>query len=91
MRADHPPVNHAPRAKVTASSHFSDAYRPRMAVSGAVPSRFQQDSDWAVRNTQSGHFTLEWDAPIEATQIIYYVSDKQPAAGVFQGLSSLAQ
>jgi hypothetical protein len=37
------PENLAPRAQVAASSQFSDAYRPQMAISGIVPSEFQQD------------------------------------------------
>ena len=64
--ADEMPENLAPKAKVSASSQFSDAYRPEMAINGVVPSEFQQDGDWAVRAMQSGQFTLEWDKPIEA-------------------------
>jgi len=71
-RADAMPENLAPRAKVSASSQFSDAYRPEMAVSGAVPSEFQQDKDWAVRGTQDGEFALQWSKPVDAAQIIYY-------------------
>ena len=48
------PENLAPRAKVSASSQFNDAYHPEMAISGVVPSEFQQDQDWAVRATQRG-------------------------------------
>lgn len=70
--AEEIPENLAPAAKVSASSQFSDRFRPEMAVSGVVPLEFQQDDDWAVRGTDKGHFTLEWDEPIEATQIIYY-------------------
>ena len=70
--ADEMPENVAPKAKVSANSQFSDAYRPEMAINGVVPSEFQQDGDWAVHATQKGQFTLEWDKPVEAAQIIYY-------------------
>ena len=72
VRADAMPRNLAPQAKVSASSQFSDAYRPEMAISGVVPSEFQKDSDWAVKATQDGHFTLRWSKPVEAAQIVYY-------------------
>ena len=78
------PENLAPSAKVSASSQFSDAYRPEMATSGVVPSEFQQDSDWAVRATQAGHFTLQWDKPVTAAQIIYYARVTSPLLECFK-------
>ncbi|MHC4200234.1 MAG: TolB family protein, partial [Planctomycetota bacterium] len=65
--ADAMPRNLALKAKVSASSQFSGSYRPQMATNGALA-----DSDWAVKGTQSGHFTLRWAKPVEATQIIYW-------------------
>ena len=82
--ANEPPENLAPQARVSASSQFSDAYRPEMATSGVLPSEFQQDSDWAVKATQNGHFTLEWDKPVEATQIIYYARVTSPLVECFK-------
>ncbi|MFH1919031.1 MAG: hypothetical protein ABIP48_03970 [Planctomycetota bacterium] len=82
--ADAMPENLAPQAKVSASSQFSDAYRPEMATSGVVPSEFQQDSDWAVRATQEGQFTLKWDKPVEATEIIYYARVTSPLLECFK-------
>lgn len=77
--------NVAPRASVTASSVFSDAYRPELAISGEVPSDFQPDGgEWAVRATQSGWFELRWDAPVEASQIIYYARTKTPLLECFK-------
>ncbi|NQV35916.1 MAG: hypothetical protein HQ515_24710, partial [Phycisphaeraceae bacterium] len=70
--ADDLPKNLAPLANVSASSQFSHGYRPAMAVKGVIPSDFSQDQDWAVKNTQTGWFTLQWDRPVEAAQIIYY-------------------
>jgi hypothetical protein len=78
------PQNWAPQAHVSASSHFSDAYRPEMAINGVIPLGLQQDSDWAVRNTTSGHFTLEWDHPIEAAQIVYYARVTSPLLECFK-------
>ena len=66
------PENLAPGAKVSASSQFNDLFRPEMATNGVVPSDFESGSDWAVRATQKGNFTLKWDKPVEAAQIIYY-------------------
>ncbi len=66
------PVNLATKAKVSASSEFSNEYRAEMAISGAVPSEFNQDGDWAVKGMQTGRFTLQWDQPVEAAQIIHY-------------------
>ncbi len=82
--AGEPPENLAPQAKVSASSQFSDAYRPQMATSGVFPSEFQQDSDWAVKATQDGHFTLKWDKPVEATQIIYFARVTSPLIECFK-------
>ena len=65
--ADAIPGNLAPKAKVTASSQFSGEYGPSLAINGGVPG-----GDWAVRGTQDGYFTLRWDKPVEAAQIIYW-------------------
>jgi len=72
VRAGATPENLAPKAKVSASSQFSGAYRPEMAINGAIPSQSAQDGDWAVKGTQDGHFTLRWARPVEAAQIIYW-------------------
>ena len=66
------PVNLAPKASVSASSEFSGEYSAKMAVTGGIPSEFHQDGDWAVKAMQTGWFTLDWDKPVEAAQIIYY-------------------
>jgi len=78
------PKNLAPDAKVSASSQFSDGYRPAMAVSGVIPSEFQQDHDWAVQNTQTGWFTLQWDQPVDAAQVIYYARVASPLLECFK-------
>ena len=78
------PENLAPRAKVSASSQFSDQYRPQMAVSGVIPSEFNQDGDWATKATQTGEFTLTWDKPVEATRIVYYARVTSPLLECFK-------
>jgi len=78
------PDNLARKAKVSASSEFSSEYRAEMATGGAVPSEFHQDSDWAMKGTQTGWFTLEWDQPVEAAQIIYYARVTSPLLECFK-------
>jgi hypothetical protein len=78
------PVNLAPQAKVSASSQFSDAYRPAMAVNNVIPSEFRQDQDWAVKATQTGWFTLQWDQAVEACQLIYYARVTSPLTESFK-------
>ena len=65
--ADKSPENLASGAKVSASSVFSPSYHPRLATDGTFT-----DSDWAVKGTQSGHFTLQWEKGVEAAQILYW-------------------
>lgn len=79
------PENLAPKARVTASSQFNDAYGPEMAVSGVLPSGFQQDTgDWAVRGTQNGWFELQWDEPVEAAMIVYFARATSPLLECFK-------
>jgi len=79
------PANLATKAKVSASSQFNGEYRPELAVSGHLPSDFQQDSgDWAMRGTQSGWFELHWDQPVEAAQIIYFARMTSPLLECFK-------
>ena len=76
--------NLARKAKVSASSEFSSKYRAEMATSGAVSSEFHQDSDWAVKGTQTGRFTLQWNKPVEATQVIYFARVTSPLLECFK-------
>ena len=56
-----------------------------MAISGVLPSEFQQDGgDWAVRGTQEGWFELDWDQPVEAAQIVYYARTTSPLLECFK-------
>ena len=84
LQAEEMPVNLASLAKVSASSVFNSRYRAEMAISGVVPSDFQQDQDWAVRATQKGWFKLEWAKPVEAAQIIYYARVTSPLMECFK-------
>lgn len=79
------PVNLAPSATVSASSQFSDEYRPELAVEGALPSLFQtQGRDWAVRAASTGWFELRWEDPVEAEQILYYARTASPLLECFK-------
>ncbi|MHB8862818.1 MAG: HzsA-related protein [Pirellulaceae bacterium] len=82
---DNLPENLAPHARVTASSQFSDSYRPQMATGGVLPTDFQPDgSDWAVLDSQEGWFELQWDQPVEAAQIIYCARTTSPLLECFK-------
>ena len=78
------PVNLAPKAKVSASSQFSDAYGPAMAINNVIPGEFRQDQDWAVKAVQTGWFTLEWERPVEAAQVVYYARVTSPLTESFK-------
>lgn len=79
------PENLAPKARVSASSQFDAKYRPQMAISGVLPSDFQQDDgDWAVRGAQHAWFELRWDRPVEAAQIVYYARMTSPLVECFK-------
>ena len=79
------PENLATTAQVSASSQFNDAYRPQLAVSGVVPSEFQEDGgDWALRGTPEGWFELRWSQPVQAAQIVYYARATSPLLECFR-------
>lgn len=79
------PTNLATRAKVSASSVFGDQYRPQNAISGAVPSEFQEDTgDWATRGKHQAWFELQWDKPVEAAQVLYYARVTSPLLECFR-------
>ena len=73
------PDNHAPKATVSANSEYNDQYRARFAVDGVIPEVGSGGADlshaWCVQNAAAknyGEFILEWDAPIEVAEIIYW-------------------
>ena len=72
------PVNLAPKAKVTASSEYSDEYRATWAVDGKIPlpcSRQDSREAWCVRGAETkctGEFTLTWPKPTAVAEIVYY-------------------
>ena len=83
--ATHAASNLATKAKVSASSQFSDGYRPQNAVSGVLPTEFDPDSgDWATHGKQNGWFELQWDKPVEAAQIVYYARVNSPILECFK-------
>ena len=71
--------NHAPKAKVSANSEYSDQYLARFAVDGVIPPAGSGGADlshaWCVKNDTAknyGEFTLEWEIPIEVAEILYW-------------------
>jgi len=79
------PENVATKARASASSQFSDSYRPQMAISGVMPSDVRSGGgDWAVRGTQDGWFELRWNQPVEAAQIVYYARMASPLLECFK-------
>ena len=77
--------NLAVEAEVSASSQFSDAYRPKLAISGAIPSEFNpDDGDWAVRGVQNGWFELRWKEAVEVAQVVYYARQTSPLLECFR-------
>ncbi|MCP4784860.1 MAG: hypothetical protein GY903_21900 [Fuerstiella sp.] len=72
------PENVALRAKVTASSEYSQRYLARFAIDGKLPSSggsSDLDQAWCVNGgvSRSGaQFTLEWDEPVTVAEILYY-------------------
>lgn len=83
--ADELPVNLAPSAQVTASSHFDEAYAPRMAVSGELPTEFfAQGGDWATRAAQQGWFELRWEQPVDVAEVLYYARTTSPLLESFK-------
>ena len=72
------PENLAPKAKVSATSEFSDQYLAKFAVDGKVPDAGSSDDlsrAWAVRQPTAGDkgtFTLEWEKPVRVAEIVYY-------------------
>ena len=66
------PGNLATGAKVSASSRYTSKYSPEQAVNGVISLPDKPAGAWAVRRTDHGHFTLEWERPVEASQIIYW-------------------
>ena len=86
------PKNLAVAARVSASSQFSDAYRPQMATSGVMPSDFQPDGgDWAVpRHAERLVRAAMGPAGRGGPDRLLRPHD-QPAAGVLQGLRGLRE
>ncbi len=72
------PENLAPKAKVWASSEFSDEYAARYAVDGMVPeadSKCDVRQAWCIHRATAGdqaEFTLEWPAPIAVAELVYF-------------------
>ena len=72
------PSNLALRARASASSEYASSYRAELAVDGQIPAPFSRaDSGraWAVKGAEAkgrATFTLEWPAPVQVCQVVYY-------------------
>ncbi len=73
------PENLAAKARVSASSEYSDQYLARFAVDGRIPPAGSQAADrgtaWCVRKEQSGdqgELRFEWDKPVEVAELVYF-------------------
>jgi len=69
--------NHAPKAKVSANSEYSNQYLARFAVNGVIhgPGHGDTKNAWCVRNEIAkdyGEFILEWETPIVVAEVIYW-------------------
>ncbi len=71
--------NLAPQAvSVQASSVHSERYKPAFAIDGIVPEKGgggDADRAWCVdgsKSKQRASFTLEWETPITAAEIVYH-------------------
>lgn len=72
------PTNHAPRARITASSQYSAAYGPAGVADGAIP--FEgggNDSGqaWCVdgaTHANGAEITFAWDHPVRVAEVLYY-------------------
>ena len=71
-------VNYARTAKVSASGWYSKDYVPENAVNGVIMPPLCHDDlgrAWCVRGDETGNtgeFTLEWDTPVEACEVVYF-------------------
>jgi len=72
------PENLAQKATVSASNEYSEQFVARCAVDGKIPLPLSHDdsgASWVVRGAESGYqgwFSLEWDAPVDVAEIVYY-------------------
>jgi len=71
-------VNLAPKAKVFASSEYSDGYAAKCAVDERVPMPqcgYDKGRAWCVKDGAANgtvDFILTWDKPVEVSEIVYF-------------------
>lgn len=72
------PTNHAARARISATSEYSNDYRASLATDGRIPEPLSLSDNgraWAVRGEQAGgkaDFILEWDTPVRVASVVYF-------------------
>ena len=78
LAAEAQPENLARKAKASATSEYNDQYRARFAIDGDVPDADWRDDvgrAWCVKGAAAqgkADFTLEWPAPVEVAEIVYF-------------------
>ena len=71
-------ANIARTARVTASSQYSEQYRPESVIDGKMPaeaSRADLDAAWCVRGDTAGDagwLRFEWEKPVTIAEIVYW-------------------
>ncbi|MFC1806261.1 HEAT repeat domain-containing protein, partial [Planctomycetota bacterium] len=72
------PVNLAPKAKVWASSEYSDTWAARFAIDSKVPQGGRGNDAgkaWAINRAKAGdkaEFTLQWPQPVDIATVVYW-------------------
>ena len=72
------PINMAPKAKVWASSQYSDSWAAKYAIDERVPKEgagSDAGQAWACNGAEAGdkaEFTLQWPQPVEVAEIVYW-------------------
>ncbi len=72
------PVNLAPKAKVWASSQYSESWAAKYAIDAKIPKEgpgSDAGQAWAINRAEAGdhaEFTLKWPQPVEVAVIVYW-------------------
>ncbi len=71
------PMNHAPKAEITANSEYSTHYRARFVADGHIPESGDQaqDREWAVQgetHRNGAELIMKWARPVQIAELVYY-------------------
>jgi hypothetical protein len=95
------PVNHAPKATITADSEHDIRFKAQFVADGIIPEQGKQDGagkEWAVLGTthkNGATLTMKWKNPVDITELIYYGRTSYVVEGwknyeIFAGTSAAA-